>query len=113
MGKKDKKDKKKKEKKDKKKKDKKKDKKDKKKEKKEKKEIRPVTTAAPASAAAVREQLVKQASRTATPVAVPGNMPDVDNTNKFAAAKANLERLRGAQQEKQKKVDYTVRKPNW
>merc|ERR1711924_387086 len=106
--------KKKKEKKEKKKKEKKKEKK-KKDGKKEKKDSL-VKTDAKTMAAAVKEQrekLMQEAAKKTTPVALPGNIPEVDDKTRFASAKANLERLRAGQQTKEKSVGYTVRKPNW
>eukprot|EP00929_Paragymnodinium_shiwhaense_P000767 TRINITY_DN10099_c1_g1_i1.p2 TRINITY_DN10099_c1_g1~~TRINITY_DN10099_c1_g1_i1.p2 ORF type:complete len:158 (+),score=74.78 TRINITY_DN10099_c1_g1_i1:145-618(+) len=63
------------------------------------------------SVADAREKLLREAGQ--VPVAVPGATPEVKGTDRFEAAKDRLEKLRGAQQRKQAKVEYSVRKPNW
>jgi len=60
-----------------------------------------------------REKLLREATARAVPIAVPGNTPEVKDDKRFEQAKAQLELLRGKQQTRQAKVEYSVRKPNW
>merc|ERR1712039_320113 len=88
-------------------------KKDKKKDKKDTKQAPtvPIVNSAPQTVRELQEKLISQAGP--MPVALPGSTPEVKDSSKFLAAKERLESLRAAQQTKEKKVGYSVRKPNW
>mmetsp|Transcript_36633 Transcript_36633/g.92188 ORF Transcript_36633/g.92188 Transcript_36633/m.92188 type:complete len:156 (+) Transcript_36633:115-582(+) len=60
-----------------------------------------------------REKLIREAVAHGAQIAVPGNTPEVKDGQRFEQAKARLDSLRGMQQTKMAKVEYTVRKPNW